>query len=91
MDIVIRLRENADLDAAEHVPDEVVHMQYEAANEIEQLRAQVAHLSLYKPARRTEQKQEPVKVIGPVNEAFWFGLEAAEKDFDSFGTLVKNE
>ncbi len=37
-DIVERLRENADLDAAEHVPADVVNMQYEAANEIERLR-----------------------------------------------------
>ena len=71
-DIVMRLRENADLDAAEHVPHEVVQMQYEAANEIERLRDQVAHLSLYKPARRTEQNAEPVKAIGPCNEPFWF-------------------
>ena len=72
-DIVMRLRENADLDAAEHVPHEVVQMQYDAADCIERLRAQVAHLSLYKPARRTEQQQEPVKAIGECNEPFWFG------------------
>ena len=66
-DIVMLLRENADLDAAEHVPHEVVQMQYEAANEIERLRDQVAHLSLYKPARRTEQKAEPIKAIGPAH------------------------
>ena len=81
MDIVIRLRENADLDAAEHVPDEVVQMQYEAAYEIEQLRAQVAHLSIYKPARRTEQNQEPVKAIGPCNFAFW-GIVETDEDFE---------
>ena len=73
IDIVIQLRENADLDAAEHVPHEVVRMQYAAADEIERLRAEVAHLSIYKPARRTEQKQKPVKAIGPCNEPFWFG------------------
>ena len=50
-DIVMLLRENADLDAAEHVPHEVVQMQYEAANKIERLHDQVARLSLYKPAR----------------------------------------
>ena len=44
-DIVMRLRENADLDAAEHVPHEVVQMQYEAANEIERLREQVEKLT----------------------------------------------
>jgi hypothetical protein len=38
MDIVELLRENADLDAAEHVPAEVVQMQIDAANEIERLR-----------------------------------------------------
>ncbi len=37
MDIVELLRENADLDAAEHVPAEVVQMQINAANEIERL------------------------------------------------------
>ena len=35
------------------------------------LREQVAHLSLYKPARRTEQKAEPIKAIGPCNFAFY--------------------
>ena len=44
-DIVMRLRENADFDAAEHVPHEVVQMQYEAANEIERLREQVEKLT----------------------------------------------
>lgn len=38
MDIVELLRESADLDAAEHVPAEVVQMQIDAANEIERLR-----------------------------------------------------
>lgn len=88
MDIVIRLRENADLDAAEHVPDEVVQMQYDAANEIEHLRAQVAHLSIYKPARRTEQKQEPVKAIGPCNFAFWSIVETDEDFAERAGTKI---
>ena len=44
-DIVMLLRENADFDAAEHVPHEVVQMQYEAANEIERLREQVEKLT----------------------------------------------
>ena len=79
-DIVMRLRENADFDAAEHVPHEVVQMQYEAANEIERLRDQVAHLSLYKPARRTEQKAEPIKAIGPTNFAF-FGIVETDEEF----------
>ena len=79
MDIVIRLRENADLDAAEHVPGDVVQMQYEAANEIEQLRAKVAHLSLYAPAQRTERTAEPVKVIGPCNFEFWHIVETDEE------------
>ena len=79
-DIVMRLRENADLDAAEHVPHEVVQMQYEAANEIERLREQVAHLSLYKPARRTEQNAEPIKAIGPTNFAF-FGIVETDEQF----------
>ena len=45
MDIVDRLRENADLDAAEHVPAEVVQMQYDAADELARLREQVAALT----------------------------------------------
>jgi len=44
VDIVELLRENADLDAAEHVPDEVVQMQIDAANEIERLRAALSGL-----------------------------------------------
>ena len=89
-DIVMLLRENADFDAAEHVPHEVVQMQYEAANEIERLRDQVAHLSLYKPARRTEQQQEPVKRIGPTNFAF-FGIVETDEDFaERAGTEVED-
>ena len=88
-DIVMRLRENADLDAAEHVPHEVVQIQYEAANEIERLRRQVAHLSLYKPARRTEQKAEPIKAIGPTNFAFFWIVETDEQVADRAGTEVE--
>ena len=44
MDIVERLRENADLDAAEHVPADVVQMQIDAANEIDGLRLTIAGL-----------------------------------------------
>ena len=44
-----------------------------AREENKNLREQVAHLSLYKPARRTEKTPEPVKAIGPCNEPFWFG------------------
>ena len=90
-DIVMLLRENADFDAAEHVPHEVVQMQYEAANEIERLRDQVAHLSLYKPARRTEQKVYPVKAIGPCNEPFWFkGIRETDEQFaERAGTEVE--
>ena len=88
-DIVMLLRENADLDAAEHVPHEVVQMQYEAANEIERLRDQVAHLSLYKPARRTEQTPEPVKRIGPTNFAFYGIVETDEEFAERAGTEVE--
>ena len=88
-DIVMRLRENADLDAAEHVPHEVVQMQYEAANEIERVRDQVAHLSLYKPARRTEQKAEPIKAIGPTNFAFFGIVETDEQFAERAGTEVE--
>ena len=45
-----------------------------------ELREQVAHLSLYKPARRTEQQQEPVKRIGPTNFAF-YGIVETDEDF----------
>ena len=92
-DIVMRLRENADLDAAEHVPHEVVQMQYEAANEIERLREQVVHLSLYKPARRTEKTPEPVKAIGPCNEPFWFGgiVETDEEFAERAGTPYEQD
>lgn len=88
-DIVMRLRENADLDAAEHVPHEIVQMQYDAADCIERLRAQVAHLSIYKPARRTEQQPEPVKRIGPTNFAF-YGIVETDEDFaERAGTEVE--
>lgn len=49
------------------------------ANTVE-LREQVAHLSLYKPARRTEQKAEPVKAIGPCNFAF-YGIVETDEEF----------
>ena len=45
-----------------------------------ELREQVAHLSLYKPARRTEQKAEPVKRIGPTNFAF-YGIVETDEEF----------
>ena len=56
-DIVERLRENADLDAAEHVPHEVVQMQYEAADEIERLRAELLaakNQTQYEPAETSK-------------------------------------
>ena len=49
------------------------------------LRAELAHAKLFAPAQRTERTPEPVNAVGPLNEAYWFGLEAAEKDFDVFG------
>ncbi len=42
-----------------------------ATDEIIRLREQVAHLSLYKPARRIERTPEPVKAIGPTNWGFY--------------------
>ena len=55
-----------------------------AREENKNLREQVAHLSLYKPARRTEQTPEPVKRIGPVNEPFWFGgIVETDEEFGS--------
>ena len=55
------------------------------------LREQVAHLSLYKPARRTEQKVYPVKAIGPCNEPFWFkGIRETDEQFaERAGTEVE--
>lgn len=44
--LVEQLRDNDDLDAAEQVPDEVVKMQYDAANEIERLREVLGAIAL---------------------------------------------
>lgn len=60
------------------------NVDWRSAREIEleaenaRLREQVAHLSLYKPARRIERTQEPVKAIGPTNWAF-YGITDATK------------
>ena len=56
------------------------------------LREQVAYLSLYKPARRTEQKVYPVKAIGPCNEPFWFkGIRETDEQFaERAGTEVED-
>lgn len=54
-----------------------------------ELREQVAHLSLYKPARRTEQKAEPIKAIGPTNFAFYGIVETNEEFAERAGTQVK--
>ena len=54
-----------------------------------ELREQVAHLSLYKPARRTEQKAEPVKRIGPTNFAFYGIVETDEEFAERAGTEVE--
>ena len=53
------------------------------------LREQVAHLSLYKPARRTEQKAEPIKAIGPTNFAFFGIVETDEQFAERAGTEVE--
>ena len=55
------------------------------------LREQVDYLSLYKPARRTEQKVYPVKAIGPCNEPFWFkGIRETDEQFaERAGTEVE--
>lgn len=52
------------------------------------LREQVAHLSLYKPARRTERQQEPVKAIGPCNFGFFGIVETDEEFAERAGTEV---
>ena len=57
--------------------------------ELRELREQVAHLSLYKPARRTEQKAEPVKRIGPTNFAFFGIVETDEEFAERAGTEVE--
>lgn len=62
----------------------------ELKEEIMALREQVAHLSLYKPARRTEQKQEPVKRIGPTNFAFFGIIETDEEFAQRAGTQVQD-
>ena len=54
-----------------------------------ELREQVAHLSLYKPARRTEQKAEPIKAIGPTNFAFFGIVETDEQFAQRAGTEVE--
>lgn len=67
-------------------------IKYEAALKIvRELEQQVAHLSLYKPARRTEQTPEPVKAIGPCNEPFWFkGIRETDEEFaERAGTEVE--
>ena len=59
--------------------------------ENKRLREQVAHLSLYKPARRIEQKPEPVKAIGPCNSAFWGIVETDEEFAERAGTQIQEE
>ena len=54
-----------------------------------ELREQVANLSLYKPARRTEQKAEPIKAIGPTNFAFFGIVETDEQFAQRAGTEVE--
>ena len=68
----------------------LVHMAFsEAISEITRLRAEVAHLSIYKPARRTEQKQKPVKAIGPCNFSF-YGIDETDSEFyERAGTQIQ--
>lgn len=47
-----------------------------AADRIDLLEAENSALKNPKPARRAEKNTEPVKAIGPFNEAYWFGAEA---------------
>ena len=56
-----------------------------------ELREQVANLSLYKPARRTEQKVEPVKRIGPTNFAFFGIVETDEQFAERAGTPYEQD
>lgn len=73
--------------------EQVCRMVWEAAarEENKNLREQVAHLSLYKPARRTEQQQEPVKAIGPCNNVFWGIVETDEEFEERAGTKIAEE
>ena len=89
IDIVIQLRENADLDAAEHVPHEVVRMQYAAADEIERLRAELASASVYKPCRRKDTPHVPVKAIGPCDFAKWGIIESDEEFAERAGAQIQ--
>ena len=84
--------------------DDVAGTSELAAKELSDMRAEIAalkaevarqheeimHLRMYAPGQREEHKPRPAPVIGPVNWRFW-GLEEAEKDFDSFGKPVPNE
>ena len=81
IDIVKQLRENADIDAAEHVQHEVVQMQYDAADEIERLRAELASAKLYKPCQRSNTPHVPVNAIGPTNFAF-YGIVETDEEFE---------
>ena len=76
-DIVTKLRFHT-----EYVTGEIMQMQYEAANEIERLREQVAHLSLYKPARRTEQ---PISRVHPDYPG------DGKPRFKTFGIIVETD
>ena len=51
-------------------------VELEAENK--RLREQVAHLSLFKPARRIDTTQEPVKAVGQTNWGFYGMAEATE-------------
>ncbi len=68
-DLIARLRENADLDAAEHVPSEVVQMQYDAADAIEAL------------VKEREQLSTLRKQIDALQPVAWLYYERGEECF----------
>lgn len=77
--------------------DDVAATSELASKELAELRAEVArqhdeilHLRMYAPGQRSEHVVKVTPAVGPVNAKFW-GLEEAEKDFDSFGKPVPNE
>jgi len=58
------------------------------------VKAELAHVRMYAPARRATRNAEPVKAIGKCNTAYWFGLQLADEHFEDSGrpyTEVQDE
>ncbi len=84
-----KLIEEARIHASESPSKDIRFFAESVISTVEQLRAEIAHLSLYKPARRTEQTPEPVKRIGPTNFAFYGIVETDEEFAERAGTEVE--